>query len=202
LDRRSQLSARGTLDVVATAFRDDWKPAGAHKQQLEMAAVPADDITHYDIASRLDLPPGRYEVRVAIDSREADRTGSAYVSVTIPDFAKDPLALSGMLIESGHPTTIREFARSDRASSFLQIYQGGNKPITPVRLSLRILNEADQVVFDQASTLEPASFGGLRTADSRFELPLARLEPGPYLFTVEATASGKSVRRDVRLSIK
>jgi hypothetical protein len=33
------------------------------------------------------------------------------------------------------------------------------------------------------------------------ELPLARLEPGPYLFTIEAVTD-RSARRDVRLTIR
>jgi VWFA-related protein len=220
MDRPAALSARGTLDVVATAFHDDWKPAGAWKQQLELAEMGSAGVgRHYDIASRLDLAPGRYEIRVAIDSRAAGRTGSAYASVTIPDFDKEPLELSGVVIEAGTtpgavgpspvaslmpivPTTVREFAQSDRSGAFVRIYQGGKKPVVPVRLTVRMVNDTDRIEFDQSSTLGPESFGGLRSADYRFDLPLARLEPGPYLFTVEAVAGRQSVRRDVRLTIK
>jgi hypothetical protein len=65
-----------------------------------------------------------------------------------------------------------------------------------------MVNDNDRVVFDQSSTLAPESFGTVRSADYRCELPLANLERGPYLFTVEAVADRHSVKRDVRLTIK
>jgi hypothetical protein len=64
------------------------------------------------------------------------------------------------------------------------------------------VNEADRTVFERKSPIEATLFGALRGADYRLDLPLANLEPGRYLFTVEVTADRLSSRRDVRLAIQ
>jgi hypothetical protein len=42
----------------------------------------------------------------------------------------------------------------------------------------------------------------LRTADVRFQLPLARLTPGPHLLTFEAAIGAAILRRAVRFDVK
>ena len=207
------------VDVVATAFRSDWKPAGRATQQVELASRPAGESAHYDLASRLDLAPGRYEIRVAVSSPATGRTGSAYLSVTIPDFAKDPLALSGVVVGNREaagpaavtpiatllpvvPTTVREFAGTDRATAFVRISQGGKKPLASVRITARILGEEDHAVFEEHSTIPASSFSALRSADYRFAVPLARLDPGEYLLSIAAVVDQQTSRRDVRIAIK
>ena len=207
------------VDVVATAFRSDWKPAGRATQQIELASPPAGVSAHYDLASRLDLAPGRYEIRVAVSSPATNRTGSAYLSVTIPDFAKEPLALSGVVVENREtagraaatpvatllpvvPTTVREFARTDRPTAFVRISQGGKSPLASVRITARIVSEEDHAVFEEHSTIPAGSFSAVRSADYRLALPLARLDPGDYLLSIAAVVDQRTSRRDVRIAIK
>ena len=219
-DEPRALFGRGRVQLVATAFRDDWKPAGALTQYLEAADLGSSEQgARSDIVSRLDLPPGRYEIRVAVDNRAMNRTGSAYMSVTIPDFQKDALGLSGVVLARDTPlradsmnpvaalipfvpTTERAFTRDDRVTSFLRVYQGGKKPVVPVDLIVRMVNEADRVVFDQAFALGAERFVRARGTDHTFGLPLERLEPGEYLVTFEARTAGQLVRRDLRLTIR
>jgi len=137
--------------------------------------------------------------------------------VIVPDFSKEPLSLSGVVVarDTGSaaagvlasvlplaPTTTREFARADGTVAFVRIYQGGKAAPTPVQITARLVNESDRAVLDRVSTLAPVAFGAAHSADYRLDLPLADLEPGRYLFTVEATAGKLSVRRDVRLTIR
>jgi VWFA-related protein len=205
------------LQVMATAFRSDWKPAGSSTQTLELGARQPSERIHDDLASRLALAPGRYEIRVAV-SNSAGRIGSAYASVTIPDFSKEPLALSGVVLENRMatvraggealallpvvPTTVREFANADRPTAFVRLYQGGNKPLAPVRITARILNEEDAAVFEETSTIPAGSFTAARSADYRFALPIAGLNPGEYLVSIVAVADKLTSRRDVRITIK
>jgi VWFA-related protein len=218
VDATDQTPSNEILEVRATAFQTDWKPAGAQNQKVQVMRPAPGVSIHADVGSRLDLPPGRYEVRVAIDSSATGTTGSAYTTVVVPDFSREPLSLSGLVIARGArspapggvltslvplvPTTVREFARSAAAVAFARIYQGGKQPVASVRVSARIVNETDRSVFERTSTLAPQSFGATRSADYRLDLPLADLEPGRYLFTVEVTAGKLSSRRDVRLAVK
>ena len=180
------------VDVVATAFRSDWKPAGRATQQIELASPPAGVSA---LRSRLASRFGAGSLR---DSRRCQqpgadgRTGSAYLSVTIPDFAKEPLALSGVVVENREtvgraaatpvatllpvvPTTVREFARTDRPTAFVRISQGGKKPLASVRITARILSEEDHAVFEEHSTIPASNFSALRSADYRLAVPLAGL---------------------------
>jgi VWFA-related protein len=218
---RDPVDAGGDKDIVelkTTAFRSDWKSAGSATQTLDLSAGPAEQRPHDDLASHLDLAPGRYEIRVAVSSQGTGRTGSAYASVTIPDFSKEPLALSGVVLEhrtamvraGGEaigllpvaPTTVREFANDDRPTAFVRLYQGGKRPLAPVRLTARILNEEDAAVFEETSTVPAESFTAARSADYRFALPLAELKPGEYLVSIVAAADKLTSQRDVRIAIK
>lgn len=218
LDRVGAGGDKEVIEVMATAFRSDWKSAGSATQTLELSAPPAEERQHDDLASRLDLAPGRYEIRVAVNSQATGRTGSAYASVTIPDFSKEPLALSGVALENrtGHvsaggeaiallpvvPTTVREFSNADRPTAFVRLYQGGKRPLAPVRVTARILNEENRASFEETSTIPPASFTAARSADYRLALPLAGLKPGGYLVSIVAAAGQSSSQRDVRIAIK
>jgi hypothetical protein len=209
---------KDVVEVRTAAFRSDWKSAGSATQTLELSARAGEARPHHDLASRLDLPPGRYEIRVAVSNPATGRTGSAYASVTIPDFSKEPLTLSGVVLEnrvamvlSGGeavallpvvPTTVREFENADRPTAFVRLYQGGKRPLMPVRITSRIVNAEDHTVFDENSTIPAASFSAVRSADYKLALPLAELKPGEYLVSIVAVADKLTARRDVRIAIK
>ena len=206
------------LDVQASAFDIDWTQAGSAMVHAEVERGTTGSAIHADVPTRLDPCAGRYEVRVAINSPVTGRTGSAYITAIVPDFSKEPLTLSGVVIARGTGsaapagplasvlpiamTTTREFARSDAAVAFVRIYQGGNAAPIPVQVAVRLVNDSDRTVLDRTSTLAPAAFAAARSADYRLDLPLADLEPGRYLLTIEANAGKLSARRDVRLAIK
>jgi hypothetical protein len=55
--------------------------------------------------------------------------------------------------------------------------------------------------LNQDLVLEPEQFGVARAADYRIRLPLAHLDPGDYLFEVEAKSGAPQARRTLRFSI-
>lgn len=50
----------------------------------------------YQIPVTLDLNPGRYQIRASAMSKKLDKGGSVYLDVTVPDFSKAALAVSGI----------------------------------------------------------------------------------------------------------
>ncbi len=205
------------VDIFTAAFDRE----GRSRQSLRQAI----DVPHtggplrYDAIGRLDLPPGRYEIRVASAHREAGRLGSVYMDLQVPDFAKAPLSLSGVLLQDGTtaaatpddvfrtlvpvtPTSRREFARGEPLTAFVRVYQGGRDPVERVDVRTQIANAAGAIVVDGVTTVEPDEFSTERAADYQLALPLERLAPGEYLLTIDATlgTSGKA-RRDVRFSV-
>jgi hypothetical protein len=55
--------------------------------------------------SRLDLKPGRYILRFAAHNSTSGKSGSVYHDIEIPEFAKEPVSLSGVLVSVSPPLT-------------------------------------------------------------------------------------------------
>jgi VWFA-related protein len=222
LDLSADLPVNDTVELAARALNvgsDDWKSHGVATARLALTRPPAATGTvHYDVPTRLDLAPGRYEIRVAITSPATGHTGSVYAPVTVPNFVKEPLTLSGVVLGRVSsvpstkkdplgdllpltPTTVRAFTRRNRVDAFLQIYQGGKTPV-PVHVTTRLTDQEGHTAFEQAAALGPDDFHAARSASQRIELPLARLTPGAYLLSIEAVAGKTTARRDVRFQIK
>jgi VWFA-related protein len=223
LDRPGSSPVKDTVDVAARAYdesRVDRRSKGVATAKLELThRAPSSGNVHYDVSTRLDVPPGRYEVRVAMTSPAMKETGSAFASVTVPDFAKEPLSVSGIIItrlpyrppQGRDPlaslipvsgTTSRTFARGERVGAYLRIYQGAKNTIVPVSIAVRVVDAANRNVYGQTFTMPDRAFNPLtHAADYRLEVPLTRLAPGEHLFTIEASAGGRTVQRHVRFTV-
>ena len=100
---RQQVRAGGAtgsapVKVMAAAFDRDGRAAMSEEQTVGVGWHPdASGSSPYEVVSRLALKPGRYEVRVALDAGPNQR-GSVYTYVDVPDFAKQPLSLSGIVL--------------------------------------------------------------------------------------------------------
>jgi VWFA-related protein len=222
--RRPALTERVTeeVDWLVRAFTPEGDARGSADQTTALilpVARRGSDISRFDLLARMDLKPGRYQLRISAHSTTLDTRGSVYADVEVPDFDKEPLTLSGVLMSvlpgepiapaealSGVvpviPTTEREFTRFERASAFLRVYQGGKEGPAPVSLAIRIVDGNDRTMVSQSEVLAPDRFATARAADERFTLPLTQLPPGGYLLTLDATMGKATARRDVRFNVK
>jgi VWFA-related protein len=211
-----------TVDVQISAFTPDGVSRGSSSQLATVAIRRAatSDLVRYEALSHIELKPGRYQLRIAAYSGLSDATGSVYADVEVPDFIKDPLSLSGVLLDMNPPppsaprdtlaaiapivpTAEREFQKLDRASAFVRIYQGGGDPAVSVGLTTRIVDERDATIVNKTETLPPDRFAGAtRFADYRFDLPMVTLARGEYLLTFEAVIGKVTKKRDVRFTVK
>ena len=57
---------------------------------------------------RLVLDPGRYQLRVGVRESATGRTGTVFHDLVVPDFRKERLALSGLLLTT--PSATDSFA--------------------------------------------------------------------------------------------
>ena len=211
-----------TVDVQITAFTPDGFPRGTTSQLAIVTFRPSTttEPARYEALSHIELKPGRYQLRIAAYSTLSDATGSVYADVEIPDFTKEPLSLSGVLLEVNPappsaprgtlaaivpvvPTSERGFQKLDRPSAFVRIYQGGGDPLVPVEFTTRLVDERDLVIANRIETLEPTRFDvATRSADARFELPIVTLARGEYLLTFEAAMGKVTKRRDLRFTVR
>ena len=211
--------ATSSLDVLTSAFSPDGRPRGAVKQSVTITGRSgASEAAEYEVLTRIDLPPGRYQLRVAAHSRALDRTGSVYFDVTVPDFRREPLALSGIVLSATPsltaspadalstmvpvpPTSQRTFWSRQNVMAFLEVYHRDRPPASPLPVAVSITNDANQRVFSVNESLAADRFNANFAAPFQFELPIDRLAPGRYLLTIEVTEGTRRARRDVRFEV-
>lgn len=216
-DTGAQVNER--LDVLSTAFTPDGKSHAWVRQTVKAtlrAGLPGP--ATYDVLSRIDLDPGRYQIRVAAHSNMTGKTGSIYLDVVVPSFTRDALAASGLVLWSTPtppaapgdaaaaflpvvPTSQRTFSADDVVGGFLRVYQGGTRPLAPVTMKVTITDGNDHVVRKSSEVIAVDRFSG-RQADYEVDVPVGELLGGEYLLTIEASQAGKSVKRDLRFTVK
>jgi VWFA-related protein len=205
----------GTLEVLTAAFDDGFKERATHRQIVDLALAPGDGGDgQVELQARLDLRPGRYQVRAAAESRPD--AGGVFTQVEVPDFSKAALSVSGLVLgrmrrSDVHdavaglvpvlPTTTRTFVQTEHVTAFLRVYQGGRAATRSVRVRARILDAAGRAVFEETSPIDAASFGQGWAADYRLELPLPGLDAGEYLLTIEAADGQATALRNVRFAV-
>jgi hypothetical protein len=204
--------------VLAAAFDRNGRSVASEEQTIAVASrSPAGGNTTYEVLSRLVLAPGRYEIRVALDARP-DQRASVYTYVDVPDFARQPLSLSGIVLAVSPavgsapadafkdltpviPTARRELARTDRATAFLRVYQDGKAAVLPAIVTARITDAGDHVVFDKVTQLAAERFTN-HAAEYLMEIPVERLAGGEYLLTIEAAQTERIARRGLRFTVR
>jgi VWFA-related protein len=207
------------LNVVAHAYDLDGNSVAMKRTAIDLGGQPGGaGMAQYDVLLRLDVPPGRYEIRVGAET-STKRRGSVYGYVDVPKFSNDGLWVSSPLLERAPalpaaakhalisllpivPTTAREFGRNDSARAFLRIYEGGRGRLAPAQVAARVVNADDEAVFEDAATIGVDRFGDERATDYTLALPLARLVGGEYLLRVDTTVGALHQRREIRFSVR
>jgi VWFA-related protein len=180
------------------------------------------------VLSAIDMPPGRYQIRIAATEENGGTTGSVLYDLEIPDLFKAPLTMSGVAITSlaaqqvvtvgsegmiaplvvGPTTATRDFSRADTLAIFAEVYE--NAPGTvphKIDLSATIRSSDGRVVFEskeeRSSTELQAGRGGYGYTP---QIPLKDIQPGTYLLHVEAKSrAGKEpmrVGRDIEIRVR
>jgi hypothetical protein len=165
-----------------------------------------------ELTGRLDLPPGRYEIRAAVDRASGVR-GSVDGVVEVPHFEKEPLTMSGIAVQvlgSGAPAVIlagdglipivptaaRRFRRTDLVTAFARIYRSADAEATatPPVVSARIRD----VTGATRAELQPVVEAG----NIELDVPVDGLERGDYVLSIEVGAGEHSAVRHVRFSLE
>lgn len=208
------------IDFLIDAFGQDGSLKSAHGLKADVVLKP--NVTGkigYEVLSRIDLKPGRYQLRLSAHLPGPDVAGSIYYDIDVPDFSKGPLALSGAMLSltpNIHaaprdklidvlpiiPTTNRHFKSGDTVVGFVKLYQPGRGDMKPVTMTTRITDSANQPVLNRVVTIQPVQFGELRAFPWRTPIPIGGLKSGLYLLTFEASIGTTTVKREVRFKIQ
>ena len=219
------------LEVTYSAVDTNGKsfPGDRHTVDLAMkpdtfARVKAGGLR---LLSQIDLPPGRYQLRVAAGNA-GSKAGSVLYDLEVPDFYKTPLTMSGVALTSasaaqvvtikpkdplgdvlaGPPTTARQFRRGDVLVLFTEFYENA-RDAPPHLLDLRAELRADggrvvQQSVDERSSTELDKGTGGYGFNARLTLT-DDVEPGLYVIHVEGrvrTSAAAPVSRDIQIEVR
>lgn len=171
-----------TVELQTSAFSPDGSNRGSQRQNAQVVLRDgASGLVRYEMLSKIDLKPGRYELRLAAHHTNLDKSGSVYADVEVPDFMKAPLSLSGAVLNLTPslasapkdglaavlpfaPTAERAFLVSQKVLAFLRAYQSHDRARIPVQLAIRIVDAHDRAVVSETQTLGADRFGVVERA--------------------------------------
>jgi len=178
----------------------------------------------FRVLTRIELPPGVYQLRVA--AREGGgRIGSVHYDLVVPDFLKAPLGISGIVVTSrtaggvptagtipdlgdampAPPTTAREFSAGDELLVLAEVYDNQGAQPHSVDITATLKAEGRVQVFANSERRSSQELGGTRGGYGyTTRIPLQDLAPGLYVLAVEAKSSlGKTdaVSREVQIRV-
>jgi len=215
------------VELSLVAFDHTGKVKGGDRNSLKLDLRPQthDVVSRYGVrlTSRLDLPPGRYQLRIAAREENEGRSGSVLYDLVVPDYRQAPLHLSGVLLTSkaasrtptikedaeiksvlpAQPTTEREFTAGDELVVFAEIYD--NRPSTPhtVDITTTVLSDEGTVRYKTEDERNSAELQGARGGYGfTTTVPLQDLDAGLYVLRVEARSRlGDTTTRDVQFRV-
>ena len=161
------------LNVVTVVTDADGKTRVNEKASVDLTLMPTTYLRArergFRITSAVNLPPGRYQLRVSA-ADGAGVAGSVGRTLVVPDFYKPPLVMSGLTVLSASgvlaptakvkddpvglllmrpPTTAREFMRDDQLVLFAELYENQqNAQPHMIDLTTEVRADGGRVVFN------------------------------------------------------
>ena len=91
-----------SIEVSYFGLNDDGRAQRGTRSALNLAIRPDTyqrvKATGIRLNARTPLLPGRYQLRIGARDPNTGKTGTVFYDVTVPDFAKTPVAMSGVLL--------------------------------------------------------------------------------------------------------
>jgi VWFA-related protein len=169
---------------------------------------------------RIELPPGRYQLRIGVRESGAGAMGTVFYDLDVPDFGRDPLTMSGLLLTApsvqrvmtvqpdeaaralpGPATSRRTFTNSDALALYAEIYATVSEIAPRIDVTTRVIAESGKevsVARDELSGGVAAGRDKSATYSLSRSIPLRDVPPGAYLLRVEAQRRGDNDRVVVR----
>jgi VWFA-related protein len=220
-----------TIEVAHSATDAKGKLFPGDRHTLTLALKPDTferaRANGFRVVTQLNLPPGRYQVRVAAGNR-AGKAGSVLYDLEVPDFYKTPFGISGVSLTStaasqaptlrpkdplkdflpGPPIATREFAASDTLSFFAEFYENARGSAAHViDLKAELRDEGGRVVRNVVEERSSTELRGTAGGGYGFaaQVPLNELTAGIYVLRVTGQSRAgdrPGASRDIQLRIR
>jgi hypothetical protein len=210
---RLPLSPPGKLEVSFYSVTDQGQAGNGVRKEIDLA-LKADTVARVEsnglrLNPRIALAPGRYQLRFGVRESPGGQNGSVFYDLAVPDFRKEDLALSGLLLTSvsaqqtptaeqdprmskqlpGAATSRRKFPVGDTLAVYAEVYDNSSSR-TPrqIDVAVRLISAQGSDVFAARDTMSTSS----EPANIYAQFTLEDLDAGAYLLRVEAQLSGSA----------
>ena len=169
---------------------------------------------------RLNLKPGRYQVRVAGAAKGSER-GSVRLDIEVPNFSDGDLSMSGIVLSSverfrtptfkpdplladdlpGPPTAVRSFSPGDEVTTFAEVYDNAKSLLQGVEIVFSVVSTANGRPLFSHVERGAATSDGLVRFRTNWTVPTIS---GAYVLSVGARrpgATSTSVMRQIPFEI-
>ena len=213
------------LELSYFSINERGKPLSGERREIELSLRPETyqraRQAGIRINERIALAPGRYQLRIGVREAGAGTLGTVFYDLQVPDFAREPLSMSGLLVTAGSsplvPTLVpdkaigpemlpgpatsrRTFAQGDVLAFYTEIYDNiPARQTHSLEIVARLVGEDGRAVFTSRETHDGAALQGSGKASTLSvgkQVSLADVPTGRYLLQVETTARGSA--RDVK----
>jgi hypothetical protein len=209
--RDLRLDASDKVAVSYLAVDAQGKVRGSSTHAVAMTLQPETRArvaaTGLRLLNRVELPPGRYQVRFAAHDTGGGNVGTVVYDLDVPDFAKLPFSMSGLVVTAasalvqptvrpdeplrqvlpGPPVAARSFPQNDELSLFAEVYD--NQASNPHRVDITTTVTSDEggVLVKTDEVRDSSELQGRRGGYGfATRIPLKGLAPGSYVLTVAA----------------
>jgi VWFA-related protein len=211
LGRDLSLETNSKVDISYMAVDSKAKVFGARNDSLTMNLRPDSrsrvEQSGFRVLNRMDLPAGRYQLRIAARDSAKATIGTVIYDLEVPDFYKQSMGMSGIVLTSlggaamltarpdeqlkevlpAPPIAARTFAQNDELALFAEVYDNSGNAPHKVDITTSVLTDEGRVIYKMdeerdSSELQGAKGGYGFTA----RVPLSEIAPGSYVLNVEA----------------
>jgi len=218
------------LELTYFAIDANGKIKGGNTDKVTLNLKPETkarvEQTGIRLLNRIDLPAGRYQLRVAAHDSAGGTVGSVLYDLEVPDFAKGPMVMSGLVLSSmtgaaqptarpdeqlkqvlpAPPVALRSFPQNDELMLFAEVYDNVTSPAHNVDIVTTITTDAGEVKFKTNEERSSSDLGGKPGGYGySARIPLKDLAPGAYVLKVEGKSrmgAGPSAAREVRFTVE
>jgi VWFA-related protein len=217
-----------TIEVSIVAADQRARVQAGDRQEFTLRLQPAtrDRIgrTGVRLLSRLELPPGRYQIHVGAHESTGGAVGTAPYDVEMPDYTKSLLELSGVLLTSSRadsivtsnpdpvlkdalpasPVATRRFSPEETLTTYTEVYiaAGAARSLT-MMTSVQDARDGRTVFQVENRHALDASTRSITHGFST-QVPLKNLSAGSYILHVgaQSSAGGSATERMVPFEVR
>ena len=227
--RDLSLAGSSKVDISFMAVDTRSKIWGARNDALTLNLRPESrtrvEQTGVRVLNRVDLPAGRYQLRVAARDTTKNTIGSVVYDLEVPDFYKQPFSMSGLTLTSlagaammtarpddqlktvlpAAPIGLRTFPQNDELALFAEIYDNSGKAPHKVDIVTSVLTDEGKPLFKTNDERDSSELQGAKGGYGyTTRVPLSDIPPGSYVLSVEARSrlgNDITATREVRFRV-